>query len=105
MAKFKGFVGYSQQVETSEGLWEDVIIDKPCTGDVLYDKRKYQEVSEINDELRLANKFSIIANPFARNNFQNIKYVLYKGTKWKVTEVEYPYPRIIMSVGGVYNGS
>jgi len=37
-------------------------------------------------------------------NFQNIRYITYLGTNWKVTSIDTQYPRLVLSIGGVYNG-
>ena len=57
----------------------------------------------INDNLNISNEFSIIADPFAYENFQNMRYIVFMGAKWKITSVEVQYPRLILTVGGVYN--
>ena len=50
------------------------------------------------------NKISILADPFAYQNFSNIKYVEYMDALWNVESIEVQQPRLILNVGGVYNG-
>ena len=32
-----------------------------------------------------------------------MRYVEFMGAKWKISSVEVQYPRLILTVGGVYN--
>lgn len=104
MAKWNGKIGYVENVETEPGVWEPVVTEKPYSGDMLVNMSQWVNSNDVNDDLKLANKISVIADPFAYQNFQSIKYVEFMGTLWKVTTTEVNYPRIILSIGGVYNG-
>lgn len=104
MAKFYGKIGYSVTSETKPGVWEDQIIDKEYSGDVLRNSRKMVVSGTLNDNVNVSNEISIVADPFAISNFQTIKYIEYMGTLWKVISVEVQYPRLILGMGGVYNG-
>lgn len=104
MAKWYGKIGYESSVETSEGIWEEVITENNYCGDLLRNNRRLQMNGEINDGINISNQISIIADPFATNNFHAMRYAEYMGTKWKITDVEVQYPRLILSLGGVYNG-
>ena len=104
MAKYHGNVGFAEQVETAPGVWSERIVEKECYGDVLsayYNARTGSETT--NDELTINNRISIVANDYAFKNFQFMKYVVYMGTKWEISNVEVSYPRLILSIGGVYN--
>lgn len=104
MAKFSGIIGYGSVIETSPGIWEETIIDKTYYGDVTRNYRRNQNSNNVNDDIVISNEISIIADPFAIENFNNIKYVCYNNVKWKVTSIEIQYPRLLLTVGGVYNG-
>ena len=105
MAKFYGVIGYAETVETSPGVWIDRIVERPAYGDVLKDSNKWSNSNDgVNDNLSIANRFSIIADPNSANNFHSMKYIEYMGAKWKITNVEVQYPRLLLNVGGVYNG-
>jgi hypothetical protein len=54
--------------------------------------------------LAINNQISIVADPFANQNFHSMKYVEFMGTRWKITNVDVQYPRLILTMGGVYNG-
>jgi len=105
MAKYYGPVGYGISTETAPGVWEDVITEKTYYGELLRNSRKLVIASgTLNDNVNMTNEISIVADPFANQNFQSIRYIEYLGTKWKVLNVEVQYPRLILGMGGVYNG-
>lgn len=105
MAKYYGVIGYAESVETSPGVWTDQITERTYSGDLVRDSSRWATSSNsTNDDLTINNRISIIADPFAYQNFHSMKYVEYMGTKWKITNVDPQYPRLILSVGGVYNG-
>lgn len=105
MAKWFGNVGYAIQEEKEPGTWVDEIVERPYFGDMTSDHRRRQNSGNVNDNLNLANVISIVSDPFAVQNCSLIAYAEIMGTKWKVTEVEVQYPRLILTVGGVWNGN
>lgn len=103
MAKFYGAVGYVRYVQTSPGIWEEKVTEYEYCGDLVRDSSRWDKSSDsTNDNLNINNQISIIADPYAYQNSQWIKYVVFNGTKWKITDVEVKYPRLILSMGGVY---
>lgn len=104
MAKFYGIIGYVVTKETEPGIYEEVVVENAYYGDVLKDSRRLQERGKVNDDITISNRISIIADPFANNHFHSMRYVEMMGTKWKITDVEVAFPRLILSIGGVYNG-
>lgn len=104
MAKWFGRIGYAFTKETEAGIWETNIEEYPYYGDITSNRWKRQNSGEINDNINLSNVISIIANPFAYQNCSNMAYVEFMGTKWKISDIEIQYPRLILSIGGVYNG-
>ena len=106
MARFCGEVGYGQLVETpsDSGVWVDVITEVPYFGDVIRNTRKMEAGDGLNDNLSVNNSISIIANEYANQHFFEIKYVRWEGVLWTVTSVEVKAPRLILSLGSVYNG-
>lgn len=105
MAKFYGPIGYAITEETSPGVWEDAVIERYYRGDVLQNMNRWQPSGNLNDNLNVDNKLSIIADPFVYEHFSNIRYVKWMGAKWKVNSIEILRPRLILSIGGAYNGS
>ena len=104
MAKFYGVIGYAVTEETEPGIYEERIVEKEHFGDVVRNTRRLSNAAKVNDDITISNQISIVADPFANNNFHSMRYVLFMGSKWKVTEVEVQYPRLILTLGGVYNG-
>lgn len=105
MAKFYGSIGYADTIETSPGVWEESMTELPYYGDVLRNSRRYEKGESINDNLTLNNMISIVADAFANQNFSKIRYVVWMGASWKVTNVEVQRPRLLLTIGGVYIGS
>lgn len=102
--RYFGNVGYAIAVETVPGVWEDRITEETLYGDVIRDVRRNDSSGKVNDNLAVSNTISVLASPFALTNFQSICYVEWLGTKWKVSNIEVQLPRLILSLGGVYNG-
>lgn len=104
MGKYYGNVGYGISEEVKPGVWKNKIITKAHKGDVLRNLSSRQRSSgNLNDDVEISNEISILADPFANENFSNIKFVEYMGARWKVTKVDVQPPRLILSLGGVYN--
>lgn len=106
MAKFYGQVGFVQTVESpaESGIWIDQVTERTCYGDVNRVVRRWESVQKVNDDITVNNEISILADPYITQNLPWIKYVVWNGAKWKVSSVEVQYPRLILSIGGVYNG-
>lgn len=103
MAKFYGAIGYAQTVETSPGIWEEQITEREYYGDLVRNTRRLQTADKLNDDINVANEISIVADPFANENFHSMRYVTFMGAKWKITNVEVQRPRLILTIGGLYN--
>ena len=104
MAKFCGKIGFTNSVETAPGVWVDKVEEKTYRGDVLTNYFKWQNSEQVNDDLYISSRISILADYFAYENLANIKYVEWYGARWKVLNVEPQRPRIILTLGGVYSG-
>lgn len=104
MSKFSGSVGYVATVETKPGVWDDSVIERHYTGDLIRNTNRVQTTDKVNDDITISNEISIVADPYANQNFQSMRYVIVKGAKWKITSVEVSFPRLILTIGGVYNG-
>lgn len=103
MNKYYGAVGYAITEETSPGVWEPKIIERNYYGDITKNYKRFSGNDKVNNDIELGNNFSIIADPYAYENFHSIVYITYMGIKWKVSGVEVLYPRLLLSVGGRYN--
>lgn len=103
MAKYFGKIGYLFTEETSPGVYEETIKPIDYYGDITRNTSRWQNGEGLNDNITINNQISILADPFAFENFQHIKYAEYLGAKWTVNSVEVQYPRLLLSLGGVYN--
>lgn len=104
MAKYYGAIGYAETVETSPGVWEERITERSYYGDVIKNNRNLQNSEYLNDNINVSNQISIVADPYAIANFHAIRYAEFMGTKWKVPSVDVQTPRLLLSLGGLYNG-
>lgn len=107
MAKYYGKIGYVEEsVETTPGVWGDRIIERPYTGDITRNTSGWSSSTDsTNDNLTINNQLSIIADQFAYQNSHLMKYAEFMGVKWKITNIEFTQrPRIILTLGGEYNG-
>lgn len=107
--KFYGSVGYYfgsvEEEGEREGNWVEKVEERKYYGDVLRNTRRWETNQEtVNDDLSLNNSFSIVADGYAYEHFALMKYVKWMGVYWKITNVEVQRPRLILTIGGVYNG-
>lgn len=105
MAKWYGVIGYADTVEVEPGIWDEQVTERPYYGELIRNTRRLQTTDKVNDDLTISNQISIVSDPYAINNFHAMKYAVLWGTKWKITSVEVQYPRLVLEVGGVYNGN
>lgn len=104
MAKFYGAIGFAETVETDPGVWEEQIVEKYYSGDIIRNIRKLQSSSNsVNDNINISNEISIVADPYAEQNMYAMRYVVFKGNKWKISDVDVNYPRLALTLGGIYN--
>lgn len=123
MAKYCGMIGYGEMVDRGRnwpwdpfqfdkdqttdidtGIYEESIVERKSVGDILQNNRRWQEREELHDDLVINNRISIVADAYAIDHFFNIRYATWRGTKWKVSNVEVQYPRLILTLGEVYHG-
>lgn len=104
MARFFGRIGYGIPVETTPGVWVDSIVEHSYYGDVLRNSRNISQGENLNFDLSIQNIISIIADPYANDHFSAIRYVEWLGVLWSVPNVEVQYPRLLLTLGEIYNG-
>ena len=103
MAKYFGSIGYAETVETSPGIVREQITERNYYGDILRNNRRLEDSNEINDDINITNRISIVSDPYAVENFWKIRYATFMGNKWKVKTVDVEFPRLILTLGGLYN--
>lgn len=104
MARFYGAVGYVTEVETSIDVITNQPTERMYKGELMSNSRRLENGLGVNDDVTINNRISIIADPYANNHMFAIRYVKWRGAAWKVTSVESEPPRLILTLGGVYNG-
>ena len=104
MAKWAGKIGFATQTETKPGVWEDVIEERSYKGDQLQNSFQHQPTDQLNDNISIVNKLSIVADMHAFAHANMMRYATYMGVRWKITKVEVSRPRLILTLGGEYNG-
>ena len=104
VSNWYGKIGYADTVETAPGIHTQQITERSYYGELVRNTRRLETSGNVNDNLNISNEISIIADPFARDNFHRMCYIEFMGALWKITSVEVRYPRLILTVGGVYNG-
>lgn len=104
--RFHGVVGYGESVETppDSGKWVDLITEQPYFGDVTRNTRSLETGDRVNPNITVSNSISIVADQYAIKHFLKIKYVKWMGVLWTVTNVEVRSPRLLLTLGDVYNG-
>lgn len=104
MTRFYGNVGYGDSEESSPGVWTDVITERPYFGDVVRNTRYLRDGENLNPDLSVSNSISIVADAYANEHFHTIRYVEWAGSLWTVSAVEVQAPRLLLTLGEVYNG-
>lgn len=102
--RFFGKVGYQIETESTDSVWVQTMVAKSYFGDAIRNNTRRDTGDTINDQIDINNRISIVADPFAFENFQNMKYVEWLKQLWNIKSIELQPPRIILEVGGVYNG-
>lgn len=106
MPKYHGKVGYGFAVEDppDSGIYVDRITEHTYFGEIVRNTRKLISNENLNSDISVGNSISIIADEYAIGHFMKIKYVEWAGVFWTVTDVEVQSPRLLLSLGSVYNG-
>jgi hypothetical protein len=103
MAKFYGKIGFVDTKETSPGIWEEEVDERDYYGDILRISHRNQVTNTMSDDITINNQISVVADPYAYENFFAIQFVRWMGKPWRITNVEIQRPRLILTLGGLYN--
>lgn len=104
MAKFCGLIGYQITVEIEPGVYEEQFVVNQYYGDVIRNSRRLQDTTNKNSNVTISNQISIIADPFANSHFHEMRYIEWMGVRWTISNIEVQYPRMILTIGDIYNG-
>lgn len=107
MPKYYGEIGFLQaQVETAPGIYENQVVTKNYYGDLVRNIKRSENQGQMNDDVKINNSISIVADRFLNYNFHSILYVYFMGNKWKVGSVDASNPpRLILELGDLYTES
>lgn len=103
MAKYYGKIGFAETVESSPGIWEEGIVEHSYYGEIVQNRRNYITGSTINGTLTINNQISILADAYANQNFMNIRYAEFNGSKWKVESISVERPRLVLTLSSLYD--
>ena len=104
MAKFYGAVGYIETTEDAPDVFVEHATERMYKGDLVRNNRRLEKGIGLNDDVTISNTISILADPYANNHIHAIRYVKWRGVAWKISSIDVEPPRIVMTLGGVYNG-
>ena len=100
--KFSGMIGFIKTEETSPDVYKPKYTERHYMGDVLKNSRKWSDKNEVNDDLTIQNRISIMADHYMTDNIGYMKYVVWNKMKWKITDIDLAYPRITLTLGGLW---
>jgi hypothetical protein len=109
MARFTGLVGYVTQEESVPGVWSQSETPKMMKGDIIRQSitngkgDRVADSGKVNDDVSLGHRVSLIGDAYAFANCFNMKWVQINGIKWSISSIEMQRPRIIVSLGGMWN--
>lgn len=103
--KFCGKVGFVITEETEPGIYEPKTVERTYRGEVLQNIRRWETGTSVNDNIKIQNRISIVADHFAHSNLGYMQYIEFANEKWKISSFDIKYPRIIITTGEVYNGT
>jgi hypothetical protein len=104
MPKCSGVIGYALAGETQPGVWSENTVERTYYGEVVRDNRRVVDQGEINGSVNINNNISVVSNKFMLDNMAFMRYISFANSKWKITSVDIRPPRIIITLGGLYNG-
>lgn len=103
--RYSGLIGFLEEnVEVEPDVYGEAIVEHHYYGEVRRNTQRYSINDSINGTISIDNEISIIADPYATNNIANMRYITWMGKKWIIKTVQVNAPRLILSIGGLYNG-
>lgn len=101
--KYYGKLGFVEYKETAPGLYVETISEYAYYGDTVRIISHWQGAEKVTEDVKLNNQISVVIDPYALENYANLRYVTFMNSKWKVSAVEIQYPRLVISFGGLYH--
>ena len=105
-SRWHGKIGFGVTKEIGKGIWKPTIEEHEYYGNIISVRKTAEsQPYSTNDALRINSKISIIDDGFISVNCATIRYVEFMGALWKVAEVTPEYPRLVLTLGGVYESN
>lgn len=104
MGKFRGRIGFVTPIDIGDDIWEEAAVERIYRGDLNRESMSFSSTTNINDDLVVANEISIVADSYLLANSQYMKYIELEGVRWSIRKIEVRHPRLILTLGGVWNG-
>lgn len=104
MTKYCGMVGFADYEETAPGVWTPVVIERRCFGDLTRVNYRNKPTEHLNDDITFDMTLSVLMDSYIQTHAMSVKYITWGGAKWSVSSIQFEPPRVIFSIGGVYNG-
>lgn len=105
MAKWAGKIGFAETVKGDDDITRTTIIERSFKGDVLQDYRNWEDSEKINGNINISNRISVVAKDYMLTHLQYMRYVTWQGAKWRIKTISVAYPRVILLLGDLYNGT
>lgn len=103
MTRFFGRIGYVKSVR-SGGVSEYVATEREYYGNELRSVRYFTDETSVLGEVTQQTRISVLADAYALENYQDIRYLIKAGVVWTVSTVELDRPRLILTLSDKYNG-
>ena len=104
MGKYSGMIGFGRNTEVEPDIWRDVITERKYNGDIVSDNRRFNFGDTLSGNITFTNQFSIVGDTYLFDHMPDIRYITWKGNRWTVSSADEHYPRVTISIGGLYNG-
>lgn len=104
MTKFCGTIGIRKTVNKGSGIWVEDVDKRTVYGEVKSNTRRLENGESINDNVNVNNTFEIVGDEDIFERFYDIVYISWRGQNWKVSNIDFQPPRLILTIGGIYNG-
>lgn len=108
MARYSGNIGFDfgqKEREDEPGVFVPDIQERKYYGEYYrISKRNQQSNETVNGSYTIQNEISVISDPFLNNNLNFLKYIVFLGVRYWVSNIQVSPPRLILDLGEVYNG-
>lgn len=104
MSKWAGKIGFAETV-IEDDISRTIIVEKNFKGDVLQNNRKWDDSDKINGDFVISNRISVVAKDYMLAHLQYMRYITWHGAKWKINSLSIEYPRVVLTIGDLYNGT